>query len=146
MNNWDFLTHFMHAGSIWWDLSPPFACNECDKSFHAKKLLTEHMKVHTKVEPNSKVSDKCLSKDYKNNQIVNKHTNEKRKRPKPFSCEICQKSYDSKYKLNDHMNTHSGLKPYQCPVCQKSFSYNCSLNRHISENCRASILPKKEWP
>lgn len=54
-----------------------------------------------------------------------------------YVCQTCNKSFAQKWKLDDHMNLHMGLKPYGCswPGCSATFSNRGSRTRHQS-NCR----------
>lgn len=49
---------------------------------------------------------------------------------KKFHCEICQKSFVDKQRLEGHMSTHTGQKMYTCVKCKKTFSHASSLSAH----------------
>eukprot|EP01083_Nonionella_stella_P192161 710630_1 len=51
--------------------------------------------------------------------------------PKPFSCDVCQKTFNQKYNLKKHMIVHSGAKPYSCEICQKTFTRKSSVKEHM---------------
>lgn len=56
--------------------------------------------------------------------------------PRPMgpshTCIACGRTFNTPYKLDDHMNEHSGAKPYQCdePGCRESFFNRRALGRH----------------
>lgn len=47
---------------------------------------------------------------------------------KPYSCNICNKSYHYKAGLKVHMDTHSGVLPFVCHFCDKRFSQKGAFN------------------
>ena len=49
---------------------------------------------------------------------------------KHFNCQVCQRSYSSKYVLNQHMKIHDDSKGFKCDVCLKVFQSNSKLVSH----------------
>ena len=47
-----------------------------------------------------------------------------------YDCKECEKSFYMKRDLDNHINSHKGVKSYQCDVCNKSFGHVSNLNRH----------------
>ena len=45
-------------------------------------------------------------------------------------CHLCEKSYESSYKLKLHMNAHTGERPFVCEFCGKGFARGPNLNAH----------------
>jgi uncharacterized Zn-finger protein len=54
------------------------------------------------------------------------------KGPKEFVCTAqgCNKEYSTKFALQRHLYTHSGIKAFQCKYCPKSFSLLQYLQEH----------------
>ncbi|RLN73484.1 hypothetical protein BBJ28_00010376 [Nothophytophthora sp. Chile5] len=73
------------------------------------------------------------------------HTYSTTHKPKerPFRCEEpgCDRRFNRKFTLSEHMKTHTGEKPYVCPVveCSRRFSTSGNLARH--KRLHASLKP-----
>jgi uncharacterized Zn-finger protein len=50
---------------------------------------------------------------------------------KPYQCELCQKSFKSKFSLKNHMLSHSQENNYKCEDCGKCFVNKPNLRYHI---------------
>ena len=52
---------------------------------------------------------------------------------KPFTCDICMKTYVSKYALKRHIATHSDERPFICnfPGCKGAFKLKSRLTDHV---------------
>ena len=57
----------------------------------------------------------------------------KRGSGKPFTCDICMKTYVSKYALKRHIATHSDERPFICnfPGCKGAFKLKSRLTDHV---------------
>ncbi|XP_046408787.1 uncharacterized protein LOC124173312 [Ischnura elegans] len=62
-----------------------------------------------------------------NNLTVHMHAH---RGEKPYSCDVCKKSFSRKQYLAAHCRTHSGEKPYACRICCKSFNQSSTLAKH----------------
>ena len=63
---------------------------------------------------------------------VGKHSLRKEpwKNIKPYTCEICVKSFDQKVLMVKHERIHIGEKPYNCQVYGKSFVQKGNMEEH----------------
>uniref|UniRef100_A0A3P9N663 C2H2-type domain-containing protein n=1 Tax=Poecilia reticulata TaxID=8081 RepID=A0A3P9N663_POERE len=56
-----------------------------------------------------------------------------------LTCDVCGKTFKSKYNSQVHHRMHLGLKPFVCTICGKGFSQKTHLKGHIS-------VHTGEWP
>ena len=62
---------------------------------------------------------------------------------KPFQCNICEKSFPSKSRLNVHASeVHEKKHPFKCVMCDASFSRKWSLGVHVLKHENNKPLTK----
>ncbi|KAM8870116.1 uncharacterized protein AB9W97_017109 isoform 1-T3 [Spinachia spinachia] len=63
-----------------------------------------------------------------------------------YRCGVCDVHLPSKFKLQDHMNLHTGARPYSCAECGKRFSqinsYRVHLRAHAHNHANAQTKVK----
>ncbi|XP_039452122.1 zinc finger protein Xfin [Culex pipiens pallens] len=50
---------------------------------------------------------------------------------KQWECDVCKKSFTTKYFLKKHKRLHTGEMPYSCKICFKSFTFQQSYHKHL---------------
>jgi uncharacterized Zn-finger protein len=50
---------------------------------------------------------------------------------KPYACNVCESSFTQKWNLVVHNRTHTGEKPYECGQCEKKFITSSHRTKHI---------------
>ncbi|XP_033983982.1 zinc finger protein 878 [Trematomus bernacchii] len=56
-----------------------------------------------------------------------------------YSCSVCDLQLSSKFKLQDHMNLHTGARPYCCAECGKRFCQKKSYRVHLRTHAQAKV-------
>lgn len=96
-------SHFQEKHRASDTVNETFYCKDCQKSFESKKQLYSHKyRIHTQTKKH-----------------LCSHTG-------------CGKLFDSKSKLQAHINTHNGVI-FTCDRCNQAFSYKSALNVHINK-------------
>lgn len=60
-----------------------------------------------------------------------------------FPCNVCSLQCSSMFKLQDHMNLHTGARPYYCAECGKRFSQIRNYRNHLRSHSRAKTRQPK---
>lgn len=96
------LTHYKRNYKI--NANNEFVCNLCTEVFITRRSVYEHIRKHNGQKALCGICGKFLSD--KNN--LNKHHQSVHLKQKKHSCHLCDKRYDSTYRLKIHLNSHKG--------------------------------------
>ena len=107
-------------------------CPHCYKVYSAERNLRNHIKSdHKESFDKIVVKKEPLDESLKLTKPVKKKVKLNEEKPSTVQCSICQRSFPSQAKLQDHLESVHAPKDIQCDLCDKSFSTQKSLNTHI---------------
>ena len=109
----------------------PFNCPHCNQKFVAEANFNIHVYGHTGVKPFICTVPNCgrgfMSK-FKMERHGLIHTS-----PRHHRCPYCDKSFNRKDHLKNHMITHDpNKKVWKCDLCAKEYSYSFSYRTHMA--------------
>lgn len=109
-----FKLHLLNKHEIGKEQATGFPCSLCNQILKTTGSLRQHM--------------------------VNFHTNPKEKRK--YTCDVCNKSFFSKYNLEKHSYIHKPdhEKPYRCKYCNKGFGDKHKFSQHEATHDNTSNL------
>ena len=112
----------------------PFKCNFCEQTFTWKRYLLKHLNIHHKDDTHHFCIDCCAcfeSEVALTDHIVEAHSNKKQL---THTCSHCGEEFYFKYKLDEHMFKHTGIKAHKCEKCTLAFVSRRELERHIADH------------
>uniref|UniRef100_A0A665TCA3 Zinc finger and BTB domain containing 40 n=1 Tax=Echeneis naucrates TaxID=173247 RepID=A0A665TCA3_ECHNA len=109
----------------------PYVCRECGKGYSQASGLTVHLHTfHNLSEPHD-CQKCCLS--FSSLEEHRQHIQDFH--PKEFhKCPTCNKVFTSATLLEKHKGTHTGAKPFSCDLCNKSYQQLSGLWYHNRTN------------
>lgn len=122
--------HQSHAkckGNYHLNVDQQFVCNLCSNTFRTRKSVYDHIrKKHGNKKELCNICGKFLSD--RNN--LQKHYRTVHLKEKNYPCTVCDKRFDSSYRLRMHLNSHDGIRPFTCNFCPSSFFTSSCLAAH----------------
>ena len=98
--------------------SPCHICAICGKQFHKKYNLEAHINTHDSEKFFDCVYPKCTRR-FKSKVEYNQHVKAHTYLQSPFSCPVCNKGFNFKKYLDEHLKIHLDDLPQKCSYCNK---------------------------
>ncbi|XP_048480111.1 zinc finger protein 62 homolog isoform X2 [Plutella xylostella] len=112
--------------------APRYECDHCGVKSVNKAGLQYHIdSTHMKIP-----RYECETCDQKFITIISLRRHKqnahggKKAAVKKHVCHVCGKEFTVRKSLEEHLNTHSGLRPFKCNVCGDTFAYSAALYTH----------------
>lgn len=110
-------------------------CEVCSETFDELYRLQQHTQKKHNVRASIKCCNRVMYKKCRIIEHIDAHVN-----PNQFHCELCNKSYKTKYYLDLHnVKSHSSSeeKPFKCEKCHRSFPKAFLLRAHLQTHVQA---------
>ncbi|XP_031620137.1 zinc finger protein 431-like [Contarinia nasturtii] len=107
----------------------PYKCDQCVKEYTKSKHLARHRRTHLEKKRCNECNEICSNYA---DHMLKKHGIDL---PRPFSCDICHKTYRTKTHIQSHMRIHrTASRVFTCTVCPKSFCFATDLRKHMKSH------------
>ncbi|KAG5325811.1 ZN235 protein, partial [Pseudoatta argentina] len=107
-----------------------YICDVCGQDFRKRNELSTHLDDHVAKEEGDFQCEIC-NRIFSNLRLFRIHKRIHYPQVKSWPCETCGKRYNSKNLLEEHINTHTGVRPYMCDTCGKDFASKYTYKAHI---------------
>ena len=106
-----------------------YTCALCGKNYFDKQSFDSHLDYHTGV---THKCDLCDKPPYSNVKAYKRHVKWHADGGQYFICQECGKSFEYKYRLDSHMNSHkeASLPCHKVADCNKMFTFKNEQHLH----------------
>ncbi|OAD54534.1 hypothetical protein WN48_06643 [Eufriesea mexicana] len=107
-----------------------YICDICGDDFKKRNELSVHLDDHVAKEEGDFQCEIC-NRIFSNLRLFRIHKRIHYPQVKSWPCETCGKRYSSRNLLEEHINTHTGVRPYVCENCGKDFASKYTYKAHV---------------
>eukprot|EP00088_Acartia_fossae_P051530 TRINITY_DN5789_c0_g1_i10.p1 TRINITY_DN5789_c0_g1~~TRINITY_DN5789_c0_g1_i10.p1 ORF type:complete len:534 (+),score=88.53 TRINITY_DN5789_c0_g1_i10:34-1635(+) len=118
-----------------------YQCNECGKTLCNEQSLIRHMSLHKPPEFPCPICGKL----FHTKRYMNLHTKRTHAQPQDlkFKCDVCNKGFNERDKMESHKNIHLNVKPYKCRWCERAFKDDSNRRAHERTSHAAEYMANK---
>ncbi|XP_053382976.1 zinc finger protein 652-A-like isoform X2 [Mercenaria mercenaria] len=136
-------SEFVQKRTVYIEKDGHYCCDECDFTSNFTHNMRKHLwKVHQREEYKplnaapqfTKVDGLYRCEQCPFTSVVSSNLKQHigcKHRKQKFKCGICEKTYNSKYRLGGHIKAIHENKKLLCHICSKQFNTRRSLNFHL---------------
>ncbi|XP_070610192.1 zinc finger and BTB domain-containing protein 38 isoform X1 [Erythrolamprus reginae] len=109
------------------------SCKESEKAYvttYALRNIPEDKVSNQGEEKMPDLNCNLCERENASTEISHGHSHWETTESESFTCDLCQKHFQSSSTLRMHKRCHTGEKPYPCKTCGKSFSMSSNLQKH----------------
>lgn len=107
-----------------------YICDICGDDFKKRNELSLHLDDHVAKEEGDFQCEIC-NRIFSNLRLFRIHKRIHYPQVKSWPCDTCGKRYSSRNLLEEHINTHTGVRPYVCENCGKDFASKYTYKAHV---------------
>nr|CAD7438812.1 unnamed protein product [Timema bartmani] len=116
-----------------------FRCTICDRTFHRKDHLKNHVKVHSPIKKTFRCDREGCGKEYSSYLSFRKHSAVHAAEEGNLECKMCGRAFATKDEIVYHLKVHAGSrtvknpsdKKYRCEHCDRKFFTRKDVRRHL---------------
>lgn len=112
---------------------------DCDDRDAAQKDSTEAQQHVEDDSDDSEVSEAYDDEEVDEEEEDEEGLNNESSHSGDYRCSVCDLQLNSKFKLQDHMNLHTGSRPYCCAECGKRFCQIYNYRVHLRTHAQSKV-------